>query len=92
VPINQKEWVREAMQAFDYMRQEERTDLDTAPILTNFGWYFTREPHLPPGEFIVARHENPQYQVSEETWTLLPRALSEYGLVIDEEQYADGAK
>ena len=92
VPINQKDWVREAMQAFDYRRQEERTDPDTALILTNFGWHFTREPQLPPGEFMVARHENPQYQLPVETWTLLSRALSEYGFVIDEEQYADRAK
>jgi hypothetical protein len=92
VPINQKDWVREAMQAFDYRKQEERTDPDTALILTNFGWYFTREPKLANGEFMVARCENPQYGIAEETWTLLARALSEYGLVIDEEQYADGAK
>lgn len=92
VPINQKEWVREAMQAFGYREQEERTDPDTALILTNFGWYFTREPKLAPGEFMVARHENPQYRIAEETWTLLVRALSEYGLVIDEEQYASRIK
>ena len=92
VPINQKDWVREAMQAFDYREQEERTDPDTALILTNFGWYFTREPKLAPGEFMVARRENPQYGIAEETWTLLARALSEYGLVIDEEQYVDTIK
>lgn len=82
------------MLAFDYRKQEERTDPDTALILTNFGWYFTREPKLAPGEFMVARHENPQYGIAEETWTLLARAraLSEYGLVIDEEQYANRIK
>lgn len=92
VPINRKDWVREAMQAFDYRKQEERIDPDTALILTNFGWYFTREPKLAPGEFMVARHENPEYGIAEERWTLLARALSEYGLVIDEEQYADRIK
>lgn len=92
VPINQKDWIREAMQAFDYRKQEERTDPDTALILTNFGWYFTREAKLAPGEFMVARHENPQYGIEEDTWTLLARALSEYGLVIDEEQYAERIK
>jgi hypothetical protein len=92
VPVNHKDWVVEAMQAFDYRKQEERTDPDTALILTNFGWYFTREPKLAPGEFMVARHENPQYVIPEETWTLLGRALAEYGLVIDEEQYVEKVK
>jgi hypothetical protein len=92
VPINQKDWVREAMQAFEYRRQEERIDPDTALILTNFGWHFTREAKIAPGEFMVARHENPQYGIEEATWVLLARALSEYGLVIDEGQYADRAK
>jgi len=89
VPINQKDWVREAMQAFEHRRQEERTDPDTALILTNFGWYFSRDPRLAPGEFMPARHENPAYPISDETWTLLQRALSEYGLVVDEAGYAD---
>jgi hypothetical protein len=92
IPVNQKGWVREAMQAFDYRRQEERTDPDTGLILTNFGWYFTREPHLPPGEFITVVNEKSEYKIPEETWTLLARALAEYGLVIDEEQYADRVK
>jgi hypothetical protein len=92
VPINQKDWMREAMQAFEYRRQEERTDRDTALVLTNFGWYFSRDPRLAPGEFMVAKHENPAYPVSDETWTLLQRALSEYGLVVDEAGYADEVK
>jgi hypothetical protein len=91
-PINDKDWVKEAMQAFDYRGQEERVDSDTALILTNFGWYFSREPQLPPGEFIIARHEKPEFEVAGETWKLLARALSEYGLVIHEEQYADRPK
>ena len=89
MPINQKDWVREAMQAFEYRRQEERTDPDTALILTNFGWYFSRDPRLAPGEFMPARHENPAYPISDETWTLLQRALSEYGLAVDEPGYED---
>jgi hypothetical protein len=92
VPISQKRWVREAMQAFEYRRHEERTDTDTALILTNFGWYFSRDSRLAPGEFIPARHENPEYPVSAETWTLLQRALSEYGLVVDEARHADKVK
>jgi hypothetical protein len=80
------------MQAFEYRRQEERTDPDTALILTNFGWHFSRDLRLAPGEFMPARHENPQYTVSEDTWTVLQRALSEYGLVVDEAGYADKVK
>jgi hypothetical protein len=85
VPITEKRWLREAKRAFEYRRQEERVDSDTVLVLTNFGWYFSREPQLPPGEFITAQHENPQFKITGETWTLLARALSEYGLVIDEE-------
>lgn len=88
VPINSKDWIKEAMQAFDYRRQEERVDSDTALILTNFGWYFSRDIQLPPGEFIIARHEKPAYEIPDDTLKLVERALSEYGLVIDEEQYA----
>jgi hypothetical protein len=90
--INEKKWLKEAKQAFDYRRQEERVDSDTALILTNFGWYFSRDAQLPPGEFITARNEKPEFEIAEETWTLLARALSEYGLVIDEEQCAERAK
>jgi hypothetical protein len=92
VPVNEKNWVREAMQAFDYRRQEERADTDTGLILTNFGWHFTRDPQLPPGEFMTVQNEKPEYQITDETWTLLVRALSEYGLVVDEEQYTGRAK
>ena len=92
VPMNEKNWLKEAMQAFDYRRQEERVDSDTALILTNFGWYFSRDPQLPAGEFVAAPNEKPDFEIAEETWTLLARALSEYGLVIDEDQYADKAK
>jgi hypothetical protein len=76
VPIIEKNGVREAMQAFDH-----KIHSDAALILTNFGWYFSRSPQSPPGEFIIARHEKARYDIAEETWTLLQRALSEYGLV-----------
>jgi hypothetical protein len=88
VRINEKVWVKEAMQAFHDRRQEERVDSDTALILTNFGWYYSRDPQLPRGEYMVGRHEKPEYEIADETWKLLERVLSEYGLIIDEEQYA----
>jgi hypothetical protein len=31
VPLMQKEWVKEALQTFDYREQEERKNLDTGP-------------------------------------------------------------
>lgn len=74
VPINEKSWVREAMQAI------RRIHSNTTLILTNFGWYFSRRPQL-PGEFMIARHEKIRNEIAEETWTLLQRALSEHGLM-----------
>ena len=82
VPIN---GVRETMQAFDH-----RIDSDTALILTNFGWHFSRNPQSPSGEFIIARHEKARYEVAEETWTLLDQTLSEYGLVTIDTPPQDG--
>ena len=39
------------------------------------------------GEFMVVRAMHPQYPIQEETWNLLDRALNEYGLILDEEEY-----
>jgi len=86
VPPLEKEWVVEAVQAFDYREQEGRQNTDTALILTNFGWHFSREEGAPPGENFVARVEHPRYAIREKTWELLARALSEYGKVADEEE------
>jgi hypothetical protein len=87
-PVMEKAWVKEAMQAFDYRRQEGRTDdPDTAMVLTNFGWHYYRDRGSAPGEFIVVRTAQPQYSIQEETWKLLDRALNEYGLLLDEEEH-----
>jgi hypothetical protein len=86
VPLMQKDWVKEAMKAFEYRQQEERENRDTGLILTNFGWHFSREEGSPPGENCQARLEHPKYPVRNETWELLGRALSEYGRVADEEE------
>jgi arginyl-tRNA--protein-N-Asp/Glu arginylyltransferase len=56
-------------------------------ILTNFGWYYYRDRAAMPGECITVRTANPQFQIQEETWKLLERALSEYGFIVDEEQH-----
>jgi hypothetical protein len=74
VPMHKKNWVREARQAI------HRIHSDTPLILTNFGRYFSRSPQL-PGEFMIARYERARYEIAEQTWTLLQRALSEYGLI-----------
>lgn len=86
VPVMQKEWVKEALQAFEYREQEERKNLDTGLILTNFGWHFSREEAAPPGENCQARVEHPKYALRDQTWELLGRAISEYGRVTDEEE------
>ncbi len=86
IPIMEKEWVKEAMQAFEYRRGEEREDPDTALILTNFGWHFSRESLALPGEYIAVLAANPGYPIRAETWQLIDRALQEYGLVADEEE------
>ncbi len=83
-----KGWVKEAMQCFDYRRQEGNlTDPDSGLILTNFGWHYYRDRGSPPGEFMVVRAMHPQYPIQEETWNLLDRALNEYGLIVDEEEH-----
>jgi hypothetical protein len=86
VLLMQKDWVREAMQAFEYREQEERENHDTGLILTNFGWHFSREEGAPSGETCQARAANPKYPIRNQTWELLGRALAEYGRVVDEEQ------
>lgn len=86
VPLMQKEWVKEALQAFDYRKQEERENRDTGLILTNCGWHFSREEGAPPGENCQARAEKPKYPLRNATWDLLGRALAEYGRVVDEEE------
>lgn len=88
VPPNEKTWVKEAMKCFDDGRQEgKETDPDTGLILTNFGWHYYQDRGTTPGEFITVRSANPQFPIQEETWQLLDRALSEYGLIVDEEQH-----
>jgi hypothetical protein len=87
VPPEEKKWVKEAMETFEHRRQEGRKDSDTALILTNFGWHFSTDTQTPPGEFVIVKSENPQYPIGDETWTVLERALTEYGLIVDEEEY-----
>jgi hypothetical protein len=88
LPPMEKPWVKEAMKCFDDRRQEGKaTDPDTGLILTNFGWHYYRDRAAMPGECITVRTANPQFPIQEETWKLLDRALSEYGFIVDEEQY-----
>jgi hypothetical protein len=87
-PPMEKPWVKEAMKCFDDRRQEGKTsDPDTGLVLTNFGWHYYRDRAAMPGECITVRSSNPQFPIQEETWELLDRALSEYGFIVDEEQY-----
>ncbi len=88
MPLMQKEWVKETLQAFDYREQEERENRDTGLILTNFGWHFSREEGSPPGENCQARVAHPKYPLRQQTWEILGRALAEYGRVVDEEDRA----
>jgi hypothetical protein len=85
VPPMKKDWVVEAMQMFSDRHAEGLENRDTALILTNFGWHFSREEGAASGESVFARVEHPKYPVSDESWNLLLRALSEYGRVTDEE-------
>jgi hypothetical protein len=73
------------MQMFSDRHAEGLQNRDTALILTNFGWHFSREEGATSGESIFARVELPKYPVRDESWNLLLRALSEYGKVVDEE-------
>jgi hypothetical protein len=88
-----KNWVKEAKECFDNRRQEGNlTDPDTGLVLTNFGWHYFRDCGSPPGEFVVVRAMHPQYPIREETWSLLGRALNEYGLIVDEEEHEKAVK
>ena len=82
----EKEWVKEAMKAFEHREMEERENRDTGLILTNFGWHFSREEGSPPGENCQARIARPKYAVPNHTWELPGRALAEYGRVEDEQE------
>jgi hypothetical protein len=86
VPPMKREWVVEAMQMFSDRQAEGLQNRDTALILTNFGWHFSREEGAAPGEITFARVEHPNYPIRDESWNLLLRALSEYGKVVDEEE------
>jgi hypothetical protein len=86
VPPLEKDWIKEAMRAFEHRDAEGLQNYDTALILTNFGWHFSRDEGSPPGENMWARTENPRFPVRPETLDLLGRAISEYGKVVDEEE------
>jgi hypothetical protein len=86
VPPLEKDWVKEAMQMFEHRDAEGLQNYDTALILTNFGWHFSREEGSPSGENMWARAEHPRFPVWQETLDLLARAISEYGKVVDEEE------
>lgn len=86
VPPLEKNWIKEAMQMFEYRDAEGLQNYDTALILTNFGWHFSREEGSPSGENMWARAEHPRFPVRQETLDLLARAISEYGKVVDEEE------
>lgn len=88
IPVMEKCWVKEAKQAFDYRRQEgNSTDPDSGFVITNFGWHYYRDRGSPAGEFVTVIPLRSDRPVSDETWNLLARALSEYGLIVDEEEH-----
>jgi hypothetical protein len=88
IPVMEKNWVKEAKQAFDYRRQEgNATDPDSGLVITNFGWHYYRDRGSMAGEFVTVRPLNSVRPISQETWNLIDRALSEYGLIVDEEEH-----
>jgi|SRR5579862_1611902 len=85
-PPDKRPWVAEAMQTFGDREQEGLQNRDTALILTNFGWHYSREEGSPPGETCLALVAQPKYPLPQRTWNLLTTALSEYGKVTDENE------
>jgi hypothetical protein len=77
-------WVVEAMKAFGDRQSEELQNRDTALILTNYGWHFYRDEYSPPGETCFALAPNAPHPIDRESWRLLLRAMSEYGVVTDD--------
>lgn len=87
VPPLKREWAVEAMKVFSDREQEGlQITQDTALLITNFGWHFSRDEGSVPGENIVAMVEHPKYPIVSQTWNTLHRALAEYGKVVDEEE------
>lgn len=84
LPPMERSWVKEAMRCFEDRRRDGLAESDSGLILTNFGWHYHRET-THPDESMTVKPEHPQFPLTSETWTLLERALGEYGLVIDEE-------
>ena len=84
VEPSKRPWVAEAMKAFEDREKEGLQNKDTGLIMTNFGWHFSREENTPPGENYVAMVQHPKFPIKRETWELLLRALSEYGIVTDQ--------
>jgi hypothetical protein len=66
----EKEWVKEAMKAFEHREMEERENRDTGVIFTNFGWHFSRDEGSSPGENCQARVAKPKYALRDQSWEL----------------------
>jgi hypothetical protein len=86
LPPLKKDWVNEAMRMFEHRDAEGLQNYDTALILTNFGWHFSRDEGSPSGENMWARAEHPRFPVRQRTLDLLATAISEHGKVVDEEE------
>jgi hypothetical protein len=85
VQPDKRPWVIEAMDAFRDRELEGLKNRDTGIFMTNFGWYFSREEGTPAGESHYALALDPKYPVQADSFSLLDRALREYGTVTDED-------
>jgi hypothetical protein len=89
VAIKDKPWFIELGEVFDRLRSggPNQPDEFTGAVFTNFGWHYYRQRGAEGGEFVIVPSQRPRYPVSVETWSLLTRALNEYGFVPNKEQH-----
>jgi hypothetical protein len=84
-PPLERIWVKEAMKCFEERKCEGLAEEDSGLILSNIGWHYHRDLGAPPPEFVTVKPEQSTFPLHSETWSLLERALNEYGVIVDEE-------
>jgi len=94
VPTPNKPWFADLKTAVR-SQLDNRTSLPpqlVAVVVTNFGWHYYRDIAGGDGEYVVFHLPNDRARVTDETWALVDRALSEYGFIPDPERHQQAVK
>lgn len=89
VPYSEKEWFQDVNAMLKRWDEEKPAQLKQVSglVVTNFSWHYHREANAPYVEYAGFPFEGCDYPLQPETWKILGRALSEYGVVPDEEEH-----